>query len=292
MNLSTTGQAWLDTELYPFESNFIELSAGRMHYIDQGEGDLILFVHGTPTWSFLYRDMIKALSKNYRCVAIDHLGFGLSDKPEDFDGKAESHSANLSEFINRLGLDKITLVVHDFGGPIGLGAGIRQSEKMEKIILMNTWLWETKSNPKVVKLDNFLRSTLGKFLYLRMNFSPKVLLKKGFSDKSNLGRKLHKQYVYPFPDKKSRFSLLKLAKSLLGSSEWYQEQYEHLYKLESKPWLILWGLKDEYITKEYLERWKTIIPKASVREYDCGHFLQEEKPSEVIQEIDSFMKSN
>ena len=92
MSLSIQSQQWLDTALYPFENRFISLGAGQMHYVDEGEGDIILFVHGTPAWSFLYREHIAELSKNYRCIAIDHIGFGLSEKPEAFDEKPESHS--------------------------------------------------------------------------------------------------------------------------------------------------------------------------------------------------------
>ena len=123
MNATFFEPAWLDRSVYPFAHSYARLEAGTMHYVDEGEGETLLFVHGTPTWSFLYRDMIQALSKNHRCVAIDHLGFGLSEKPEKFSGLPEDHAENLAAFIKKLDLRDITLVVHDFGGPIGLGAG-------------------------------------------------------------------------------------------------------------------------------------------------------------------------
>ena len=129
MSLISKSQSWVNPSLYPFKSKFISLDEGQMHYVDEGKGEILLFVHGTPTWSFLYRDFITELSKDYRCIAVDHLGFGLSEKPLSFDGKPESHTDNLIVFIEKMGLTNITLVVHDFGGPIGLGAAIQNHEK-------------------------------------------------------------------------------------------------------------------------------------------------------------------
>jgi haloalkane dehalogenase len=290
MNLSVVAQQWLDTNLYPFENKFISLETGQMHYVDEGKGDIILFVHGTPTWSFLYREQISELSKQYRCIAIDHIGFGLSEKPEEFDGKPESHSKNLTEFIEKLDLKNITLVVHDFGGPIGLSSAIQNHQRIKQIVLFNTWLWETESNPEAKRVDKIINSGIGKFLYLRMNFSPKVLLKKGFYEKKKLSKKVHQQYIKPFPNKTSRHSLLNIGKSLVGSSNFYQEQWLNLNKLDQKPWLILWGTKDEFITTDYLQKWKERLPNSIVKELDCGHFVQEEKTEETIQLIRNFMQ--
>lgn len=290
MSISMQPQKWLDTQLYPFDNKYIQLEAGEMHYVDEGEGNVILFIHGTPAWSFLYRDFISSLSKKYRCIAIDHLGFGLSEKPENFDGKPQSHSKNLSEFIEKLNLENITIVVHDFGGPIGLSSAIQNHHRIKQVILFNTWLWETKNNPAAQKVDKIINSGIGKFLYLRMNFSPKFLLKKGFYKKKNLSKKIHKQYIYPFPNKSSRTSLLNIGKSLVGSSGWYQEQWENLDKLQQKPWLILWGVKDEFLTTACLEIWKKKLSNATIKNFECGHFIQEEKTNETIQEVEKFMQ--
>ena len=289
MNLSTDAKTYLDTYSYPFESKFIELESGKMHYVDQGKGEVILFVHGTPTWSFLYRKHLESLSKNYRCIAFDHLGFGLSEKPENFDGTPESHAKNMMAFIDSLQLNQITLVVHDFGGPIGIGAALQRSGKIKRMVLFNTWLWATKDNPKAQKANKMLRSGLSKFLYLNMNFSPKILLKKGFYDRKNLPKKIHKQYLFPFPNKSSRAPLLKIGQSLVGSSDWFQVQWEKLDLLDSLPFLILWGTKDEFITMDYLEKWEKRLPRAKIKTFECGHFIQEEKTEPTINEIKKFM---
>ncbi|HEA21097.1 hypothetical protein LCGC14_1869490 [marine sediment metagenome] len=290
MSLSVQVQKWLDTSLYPFENKYIQLAADKMHYVDEGKGNVILFIHGTPTWSFLYRDYISSLSKKYRCIAIDHIGFGLSDKPADFDGKPQSHSKNLTEFIEKINLKNITIVVHDFGGPIGLSSAIQNPDRIKQVVMFNTWLWETKNNADAQKINKMINSGIGRLLYLRINLSAKVLLKKGFYDKKKLSKKFHKQYIQPFPNKTSRLSLLNIGKSLVGSSDWYQEQWENLDKLEQKSWLILWGTKDDFITREYLQKWKNRLSNSVVIEFDCGHFIQEEKTKETIQEIENFMQ--
>ncbi len=289
MSNSSKARAWPDSNLYPFESRYQPLSAGRMHYIEQGSGEVLLFVHGTPTWSFLYRDFVKHLSGNYRCIAIDHLGFGLSEKPDCLDGSPQWHADNLLEFIRQKDLKNITLVVHDFGGPIGLGAALQESGRIKRVVLFNTWLWATAQDPAAQKIDKMVNSWLGRFLYFNLNFSPKVLLKKGFADKRNLSKTVHQYYVQPFSDKNSRQSLYKIAQSLVGASDWYQQQWEQLHQLEDKEWLILWGTQDEFIKPDYLTRWKERLPQAEIHPFNCGHFVQEEDSSGALDAIRNFM---
>lgn len=283
---------WLDSKEYPFLNKYVQLTQGQMHYIDEGEGEVILFIHGTPTWSFLYRKHIEHFSKNYRCIAMDHIGFGLSEKPMEFDGKPESHSENLTEFIRKLDLRDITLVVHDFGGPIGLSAAIREPDRFKRIITYNTWLWETDSSVEIQKLDKMVNSGIGKFMYLRMNASPRILLKQAYYDKKKLTRDIHKQYTGPFNSKESRYSLWNLAKSLKGSSDWYDEQLNQIDSISDKPWMIMWGDRDKFITPGYLEKWKNILPGARVDNFDCGHFVQEEMPERSIIAMESFLTQN
>lgn len=280
---------WFDKSLYPFQSNYFQIGNKKLHYIDEGKGDPILFVHGTPAWSFLYREQIKELSKSHRCVAPDHIGFGLSDKPTDFEGTPQAHSQNLEKLVNHLDLQNITLVVHDFGGPIGLSFAIANPERIKRVVLMNTWLWETKTNPDVVKVDKVLNGWLGRFMYLNLNFSPKVLLKQAFYDKAKLTKAIHQHYTNVFPNKNNRYSLLNIGLALAGSSDWYQEQWENLDQLNDKPFLILWGMKDQFIKPEFLEKWQSRLSSAKVVKYDCGHFLQEEKASEISNEITAFV---
>lgn len=284
-------ESWFDASLYPFESKYARLEAGEMHYIDEGRGAPILFVHGTPTWSFLFRKQIRALSGRYRCIAPDHIGFGLSEKPPAFEGTPQAHARNLAEFAGKLGLENITLVVHDFGGPIGLAFANAHPEKVRRVVLLNTWLWETRSEKSARQVDKLLRSWLGKFLYLRLNFSPRFLLRQAFADKKYLPPAVHRHYTRVFPDKPSRCGLLRIGQSLMGASDWYEEQWEKLEALAGKPFLIIWGLQDQFLKPAYLEKWKARLPEAEVIELDCGHFVTEEQPGEVAEAVGRFAAS-
>lgn len=139
--------AWINREQYPFASHSLAVPAGRMHYVDEGSGEPIVMVHGNPTWSFLYRDLIKRLQPAYRCIAMDHLGFGLSDKPAGWSYLPADHAANLTAFIQGLGLQKITLVVQDWGGPLGLSYAVNHPANVARIILMPSRWWWSSSRP-------------------------------------------------------------------------------------------------------------------------------------------------
>jgi pimeloyl-ACP methyl ester carboxylesterase len=280
---------WVDNNLFPFHHKYRPINGHSMHYVDEGVGEPILFVHGTPTWSFLYRQHINALSNTHRCIAVDHIGFGLSEQPLDNPGTPEFHSENLIEFIESMDLKNITLVVHDFGGPIGLAAAIALPHRIKKIVMFNTWLWETQPNPAAQKVNRILNSRLGRFMYLDLNFSPKVLLKKAYHDKSKLTKQIHRHYLKPFEERDSRYALLRLGLSLVGSSDWYQAQWEKLEVLENKPWLILWGTKDQFITPSFLEKWMQRLPHATVVPLPAGHFVQEEFPDMTLDAIRSFL---
>lgn len=290
MSTQLHAQEWLDKEEYPFEHKYIQLMDGKMHYVDEGAGnETILFVHGTPTWSFLYRDFIKTFAEDYRVIAIDHIGYGLSEKPAAFPGRPQDHAKNLSELIHKLDLRNITLVVHDFGGPIGLSTAIKYPDRFNRIISFNTWLWETESNEEAHKIDKIINSFLGRFMYLRLNFSPRVLLKKGFADGNNLPKHRHKQYIHPYPNKQSRLAMYRIAQSLVGESDWYQQQWELLSKIEDLSWLILWGVEDEFLSTDHLSKWKHRLPNAEVHTFDSGHFVQEERTQQAITLMKEFM---
>jgi pimeloyl-ACP methyl ester carboxylesterase len=282
---------WFDAEAYPFQSRQFEVGGHTMHYIDEGGGPVILFVHGTPAWSFLYRAQIKALSSQFRCIAVDHIGFGLSDKPVDAPYTPEWHSQNLEKLVDHLQLRDFALVVHDFGGPIGLSMAIRRPEWVSKIVLLNTWLWETASNPAAQKVDRLIRSFLGRFLYLRMNASPKLLLKSAFADKKKLSKAIHRHYIKVFPDKNSRHGLLGLAYNLVGASDWYAAQWKQIDRISDKPFLVFWGMKDQFITPDYLHVWQGKLRnvKQLVRAETAGHFVQEEAGEELTAAILKFL---
>ena len=183
---------WIDRKEYPFASHYLPLGAGRMHYLDEGAGAPVVMVHGTPDWSFGWRHLVKCLAPDYRCVVPDNLGFGLSDKPRDYTYRPELQAQNLHAFIDRLGLRDITLVVHDFGGPIGLSYALEHTENVRSLVLMNTWMWSLRGDRQRERFAKLMRNPVGRFLYLRQNFSARVIMKQAMADKSKLPPHIHR----------------------------------------------------------------------------------------------------
>jgi len=278
---------WLDKSEYPFELRTVEINSSKLHYVDEGRGPIILFIHGTPTWSFIYRNQIKALSKQFRCIAIDHLGFGLSDHPQNFSYTPQAHSEILDQFIETLKLKAINLVVHDFGGPIGLASAIKQPENFNSITIMNSWLWSFDDDPEVMKISKMLSGRFGRFLYTRMNFSAKFLMPKGFSDKKRLTKQLHKQYLKPFNSARKRLSCWVFARELHLSSAWFADLENNAYKLSDIKISMIWGMNDELIKIHQLKKWRELtrtFTNINYQELDnVGHFAQEEAPQKVIE---------
>src|SRR5882757_4657479 len=140
--MADTGRpAWVDDELFPFESRFVTLDRHTVHYVDEGSGPTLLFLHGNPTWSFDYRDVVRALRDEFRCVALDYPGFGLSSAGPGYRYLPEEHAAVVGDVVDHLGLSDFTLVAHDSGGPIGLYAVEQRPDTFERLVLANTWAW-------------------------------------------------------------------------------------------------------------------------------------------------------
>lgn len=280
---------WLDREEYPFTSHYLTIGGNRLHYIDEGQGETLLFVHGTPSWSFDYRNIIKRISSDYRCVAVDHIGFGLSDKPEHYDYSTQNHSKTLETFVAEKELNNITLVVHDFGGPIGLNFAIRHPEKIKRLIILNSWLWSSATDPDFIKMSKILKSPLLPFLYRYLNFSPRFILPASFGDQK-LSKKILTQYTSPFANRTQRNGALAFAKSLLQDQNWFDQLWNKKDSIAHKPTLFIWGMKDRVIKPHYLDRFQSGFPNSKTIALErCGHFPQEEQPETVGYSIFSFL---
>jgi pimeloyl-ACP methyl ester carboxylesterase len=280
---------WLDTTEYPFNSKYFDLNGHKIHYIDEGHGDTLLFVHGTPSWSFDFRNCIKGLSKDFRCIAIDHIGFGLSDKPEHYDYSIKNHCTALEKFVLSKKLDHLTLVVHDFGGPIGLNFAIQYPEKIKNLIILNSWMWSSKNDPDYLKLSRILRNPLLPFLYRYLNFSPRFILPGSFGEKK-LPSHIKNQYTKPFANRTQRNGALAFAKSLLNDQDWFEELWEKKEVISAKPTLFIWGMKDPVIKPHYLNKFITGFANSrTVKLEKSGHFPQEEEPEPVISAIFNFL---
>ena len=281
--------SWVSKSSYPFTSRYFDIDGHQMHYVDEGEGEPVVFVHGTPTWSYLYRSQIQFLSANHRCIAADHMGFGLSDKPAGYDYAAKNLARNLERFLDALKLEAFTLVVHDFGGPIGLNYALKHPDKVSKIVMFNTWMWSNEGVKEIEKADRFFRSKWGGWLFRRFNLSPRLLLPKGFADASKLTASIKQHYLKPFDNPKERYGTLGIAKSLMGNNDWYTELWNNRFAIQDIPTLILWGNQDPFFNLDQLDRWRSFLTNDTLHMLDCGHFPQEELPETVSQKMHQFI---
>jgi pimeloyl-ACP methyl ester carboxylesterase len=269
---------WLNTNEYPFKHHYFKVNDTTMHYVDEGEGEVLLFVHGTPSWSFEFRNVIKFLSKKYRCIAIDHIGFGLSEKPAKYDYTVQNHTASLLKLITHLQLNQFTMLVHDFGGIIGLAAAEQIPEKIKGLVILNTWCRSIQDEPEYKKMKMILGSPLVPLLYRYLNFSAKYILPAAFGERSRLTPEIHQHFLRPFSKASERNGTIAFAKSLLRDQDYYASVGKKLSILKDKPVLIIWGMKDEFITEKHLLWMQEQFPGSKVVRYDdAGHFVLEEK---------------
>ena len=290
----------LKTE-YPFSSHFFNLDneENKLHYIDIGEsknpGEAIVMLHGNPTWSFFYRNLAKHFSHiNNRIIVPDHLGCGLSDKPQDYDYSLENHIENVVSLVKKLNLTKITLIVHDWGGAIGMGLATRHPELINKIIVMNTAAFRSLEIPLRI---NILRNPVGEWFIRSFNGFAGPATTMAVTKK--LSPLVKKGFLLPYDTYETRIATAKFVRDIPMSED--HPTYKTLATIEEKlktlndlkiPVLILWGEKDFCFTMNFQRKWLEFFPNAKVRTYkDAGHYLLEDKTSEVISEIESFLKN-
>lgn len=262
-----------------------------MHYVDEGQGDTVLFVHGTPTWSFEYRHVIAALSKRHRCIAPDHLGFGLSERPAGFGYTPEAHAEAIREFVDRLELDRFTLVVHDFGGPIALPLALRSRPAVSRVVVLNSWAWPLDDDPQLARAARLIGGAAGRWLYKYADIEFRLIMPSAYGDRRKLTQAIYRQYQEVFRDRQARGQVLHaLATSLLGSRDHYQSLLDGMAALRGLPVLIVWGMKDSFFRPHYLARWRLLLPEATVVPIaDAGHWPHEEEPARVVEALERFL---
>jgi cis-3-alkyl-4-acyloxetan-2-one decarboxylase len=274
---------------FPFEARYIEADDVRLHYIDEGPRDSapLLFVHGNPTWSYLWRRPIAALAANgRRCVAVDHMGFGRSGKPPQLARYTlQAHVDNTLALVDELDLRDVTLVAHDWGGPIGLGAMLERRDRLRAAVLMNTWAWELPSFvPSFIR--EFRTEGLGEILVLGGNLFVESI--PGGMARRDTDPVMMEAYRAPFPDYWSRLAMLAAQRdipfterdrsaALMGSI------HERLQELDL-PVTLLWGMRDPVFQPVFMEQWRELFPGARVVElHDAAHFVPEDRPDAVIE---------
>ena len=274
---------WLDRAGYPFARRMIRLRDGALHLVDDGAGAPIVFSHGTPTWSYEYRHLIAAFRGSHRVIAPDHLGFGLSERPAGADYSPEAHAARFAELLDGLDLRDVTLVVHDFGGPIALPWAAANPDRVARIVYLNTFAAPIE-DLTMIRRARFAASAFGRFLYRFANASLRLIMPSAYGDRRKLTPAIHRQYLAPFVDRSARVLVLHaLARALLGSAAFYRSIAVRAATLARIPSLILWGLRDSAFGPAYLDALRRALPDAETHVLDsAGHWPHEESPEKVI----------
>lgn len=281
---------WLDTEAYPFDSNYLDMGPGRLHYVDEGEGRPVVLLHGNPTWSFVYRHLIEGLSDSYRCIAPDLFGFGLSDKPRDWSYRVRDHAAIVEQFVEELGLSEITFVGQDWGGPAAINYAIEHPDDVDAFVLMNTAMWPQTEDPVARTFGRVMNTPLPKLLDRRYNVPVDWIMPRFFGDKSAWTPMLRRHYAEPLNNPADRKGAITAVRELTGSAPFLAELWEQRETIAGMPALLCWGMQGPVFRRAALGRWQALFPEARTVEYPkAGHFVQEERSEAVTAAIDEFL---
>lgn len=289
-NIQPLPPDWLNRDLFPFQSKFVEIDGHQMHYIDEGSGPVILFSHGTPEWSFGWRELVLGLRGKFRCIAPDLLGMGLSDKPTGADYSCKAHAERLGQFIQKLDLHDIHLVANDFGLSIALSQAIRNPENVRKICIFNGWMWRLDTDPHYHTPARMLDSWLGRVLYKQFNFPVNIIMPAAFGNrKKYLPKVVHQHYKNALPDAASRVAAHAFSRELLLANDWWDGLWQQRHLLQTKLGLVFWGMKDTFVPPYELDKWIAAFPNARVvRCPEAGHFVQEEAGGLMVEELGKY----
>jgi len=281
---------WLDRNYYPFQPYTLETSAGSLSYLDKGEGPVVLFLHGNPTWSFMYRKPIRRLCGEYRCIAPDHLGFGLSDKPSDWTYRPWDHAENVQFLLNELEINTFHLVAHDWGGPIGLSVALEQSNRLRSVSVMNTWMWSVGDRLDARLFSRFLGSSPGRYMIVNWNVFTDIFMKLGVNQPDALDENIHSHYQKPFDGDVSKRGVCQFPVDLINADEWLDSLWRQRNRLSGVPALLCWGMKDPAFGEAELNRWLDFLDDPRVDRYsDCSHYLMEDAGDRVARRLKVFL---
>ena len=274
----------VSADLYPFESNWFERDGSAMHYVDVGEGTPVLMLHGNPTWSFLYRDVIRELADTCRCIAPDYPGFGFSDHPPGYGYTPQEHADWVFALIGHLQLQDFVLVVQDWGGPIGMSIAVEHPERILGLQICNTWAWPAPLKGRIFSW--LVGGPLSRNLHLKKNFFARKILPSGIYRKDRKTPEILRAYTDPFPDEASRMGTYVFPWAIRNSVTWLAAIENRLYRLRDKPVEIVWATRDPAFGREDLDHWRRHFPHGQVsRLAEASHYLQEDAPGEVAEGI-------
>ncbi len=275
---------------YPFESRFLDVDGGRMHYIDEGpkDGDPILFLHGNPTWSFLWRNLVREFSATHRCVALDHMGCGLSSKPANWRYTLAAHAENARTLVEHLDLERVTLVVHDWGGAIGMSLAHRAPAHFARLMALNTAAFP---GPMPLRIRVCRAPILGPLLVERWNAFAGLLPRYGVADPASLSPAAREGFAFPYRTPADRHAILRFVEDIptkMSHPSWNELEHASaaIARFHAKPVSIVWGQRDWCFTPWFRAQWQSRLPSANVIPIDrAGHLVTEEAPREVAAEL-------
>ena len=284
-------------ELYPFKSQFMAIAGHRYHYIEAGEGDPVVMIHGNPSWSFYFRVLIQRLSPAYHCLAPDHIGMGYSDKPGDaaYNYTLPQRVKDLEEFLEAKGINQnITLIVHDWGGAIGMSYARRHPEAIKKLVILNTSAFHIPEGKRLPLMLHLTRTPIGAFVVRAFNGFSAAATHIGVK-RSRMSRELRQAYCAPYNSWHNRIATLRFVQDIPLKKgdpgfDYVEDLQNHLHLFRNTPVLIAWGLKDEVFDIHFLNKWIEYLPQAQVHRFeDCGHYVLEDAQEEIGKLIHDFL---
>ena len=293
---------WTFGGTWPYEPKWLFTDGIRIHYVDEGprEGAPVVMFHGNPTWSYLYRRFISALAEaGFRAVAYDQLGFGRSDKPRrEHEYSIQRHVKHAGALMDELGLEGVTLVVQDWGGPIGLAWAVDHPERVRRLVLLNTWPGGVPPDyPKASRMFNLLRSPVtGDVLVKGVHLFVRLFLFRGGTHPERLGENERAAYLAPHVSWEARTGVLAYPRLIPWNAksptrEVGRHVEENLGKLAEKPVLICWPAKDRAFREKTLANWREHFPNAEVHVIDdAGHYIQEDAHEQVVPLLLDFLR--
>lgn len=284
--------------LYPFKSHYLDINGLNYHFLDEGHGDPVVMLHGNPTWSFYYRKLVEGLSGGFRTVAPDHMGCGLSEKPDllQYDYRLKSRVGDLENLLDHLGINKnITLVLHDWGGMIGMAYAVRHPERIRRFVIMNTAAFLPPMRKKLPVRLRVIRDT-GPFATLAvLGFNLFARAALFMAPCKKLPEDVKSGLIAPYNSWENRISTLKFVQDIpltKNDPSFRLVRYvdDNLHKLGHIPMLICWGEQDFVFDSDYRLEWLRRFPDATVKTFsDAGHYVLEDKPDEVLRLVKDFL---
>jgi cis-3-alkyl-4-acyloxetan-2-one decarboxylase len=285
------------SELYPFRSHFHDRNGLRLHYLDEGSGKPVVMVHGNPTWSFYYRHLVLALRDSHRTIVPDHIGCGLSDKPDDsrYTYTLAQRVADLESLLDHLGITQdITLVLHDWGGMIGMAYAIRHPERIARLVILNTAAFHKPATKRLPMSLWWCRKTpLGPLLIRGLNGFCRGAVR--YCVMRPMSPEVRAGYLAPYDSWANRIAVLRFVQDIpLTPADpafaLVSEVQENLTRLRDVPMLICWGMHDFVFDAEYLAEWERRFPKAKVHRFpDAGHYVLEDARDDIIGLVREFL---